>query len=114
MNKTSDKVIVFGSEYVGSGDETLGFAILMNLLETLAKREDRPKAMIFWNTAVKLLAEGSPAVPRLKALEEKGVTILAGRLCVQDLRLTDKIAVGNIATMDEILDFVLHNEVISL
>ena len=112
MNK--DRVIVFGSEYVGSGDETLGFAILMTLLETLATREDRPKALIFWNTAVKLLVEGSPVVPRLKTLEEKGVQILAGKLCLQDLCITDIVAVGKAASMDEILDLILHNEVINL
>lgn len=107
-----DSVIILGSEYVGSGDETLGFAILMELLNSLAKREDRPKTMIFWNTAVKLLAQGSPAVTRLKALEEKGVQILAGRLCLQDLGIVN--AVGKAAGMDEILDLILHNEVINL
>lgn len=110
MNK--DRVIVFGSEYVGSGDETLGFAILMTLLETIATREDRPKALIFWNTAVKLLVQGSPAITRLKVLEEKGVIILAGRLCLQDLGIVN--AVGKAASMDEILDLILHNEVINL
>lgn len=109
-----ERVIVFGSEYVGSGDETLGFAILMTLLETLATRDDRPKALIFWNTAVKLLIEGSPAVSRLKTLEEKGVRILAGKLCLQDLCITDAVAVGKAASMDEILDLILHNEVITL
>jgi len=114
MDDRKDKVIILGSEYIGHGDETLGFAILMNLFEALAKREDRPKALIFWNTAVKLLEEGSPAVPHLKVLEEKGVTILAGKLCVEDLCIGDRIAVGKIATMDEILDCMLHNEVISV
>ncbi len=110
MNKNS--VIIFGSEYVGSGDETLGFAILMELLNALTKREDLPKAMIFWNTAVRLLEQGSPAVPRLKALEEKGVQILAGRLCLQDLGIVNEV--GKAAGMDEILDLILHNEVINL
>ena len=114
MAETKDKVIIFGSEYVGQGDEILGFQIMMSLLESLAKREDRPKAIIFWNTAVKLLTEGSPAVPRLKALEEKGVQLLAGRFCLTDLCIADTVAVGKAASMDEILDLMLHNEVINL
>jgi len=113
MNKTKDKVIVFGSEYVGRGDDVLGFEILMTLLDTLIKRDDRPKAMIFWNTAVKLLVEGSPAFPRLKTLEGKGTQILAGKLCLNDLCISETI-VGKPASMDEILDFILNNEVISL
>jgi hypothetical protein len=114
MAETKGKVIIFGSELVGQGDEILGFQIMMALLESLAKREDRPKAMIFWNTAVKLLTEGSPAVPRLKALEEKGVQLLAGRFCLTDLCIADTVAVGKAASMDEILDLMLHNEVINL
>jgi hypothetical protein len=108
------KVILIGSETVGRGDETLGFEILMSLLESLGHRPDKPVAIIFWNTAVNLLAEGSPTVARLKVLEKEGVQILAGRFCLTDLCIADRVAVGKAASMDEILDFLLHNEVISL
>jgi len=114
MDKTKGKVIILGSEYVGRGDDILGFEILMTLLDAIAKREDRPKAIIFWNTAVNLLVQGSPAVSRLKVLEEKGVIILAGRFCLTDLCISDTVAVGKAASMDEILDLMLNNEVINL
>jgi len=113
MDKTKDKVIVFGSEYVGRGDDILGFEIMITLLDSLVKRDDRPKAMVFWNSAVKLLVEGSPAFPRLTALEEKGVQILAGKLCLNNLCISEKI-VGKPSSMDEILDLILHSEVITL
>ena len=114
MDTSRGKVIVFGSEIVGQGDEILGFEIMMTLLDSLAKRDDRPRAIIFWNTGVKLLIQGSPVVPRLKALEEKGVQILAGKFCLTDLCIADTVAVGKPASMDEILDLMLHNEVINL
>ena len=50
MDTSRGKVIVFGSEIVGQGDEILGFEIMMTLLDSLAKRDDRPRAIIFWNT----------------------------------------------------------------
>jgi hypothetical protein len=50
----------------------------------------------------------------LKRLEEKGIKLLAGQLCVRELELMDKIAVGKMATMDEILDLILHHEVLAL
>ena len=112
--KMKSKVLLLGSEGCGYGDNDLAFEILATLLEKLAKRKDAPTTIICWNTAVKLLAEGSPLLPRLKQLEEKGVNILAGQLCVSQLGLTDKIAVGKAANMDEILDLILHNDVISL
>ena len=114
MGESEGKVLLLGSEGCGYGDAALGFEILVSLLETLPQREDRPVAIICWNTAVKLLAEGSPLLARLRRLEEKGVNILAGQLCVRELELTDKIAVGKPATMGEILDLMLHNDVISL
>ena len=114
MSKLKDKVIVLGSETIGRGDETLGFEILVNLLETLSKRDDGPAAIICWNTAVKLMAEGSPLLVHWKRLEEKGIKLLAGQLCVRELKLINKIAVGRLVTMDEILDLILHHEVLSL
>jgi hypothetical protein len=106
------KAILFGSESIGH-EEDMGFEILVTLLDSLIKREDRPGAMVFWNTSVKLLAADSPVRGRLKALAEKGVDIVAGRFCVQDLCIADQIVVGRVGTMDEILDILLHNEVIS-
>lgn len=114
MNEKKGKVFVFGHEGVGQGDDTMGFEILMTLLDALAKREERRAAIIFWNMAVQLLVAGSPAVGRLKALEEKGVTILAGRSCLHDLCIADRVAVGKAAGMDEILDFMFGHEVINL
>jgi hypothetical protein len=114
MEEKRGKAILMGSEFVGRGDDTLGFEILMSLLDSLSRRDDRPEAIIFWNTAVNLLTEGSPVAARLKALEEGGVTILAGRLCVSELCIADRVVVGKSASMDEILDFLLHYEVISL
>ena len=113
LNEPKRKVLILGSEGIGLGDETLGFEILVNLLVTLSKRDDGPIAIICWNTAVKLLAEGSALLIHLKRLEEKGINILAGQLCVRELELMDKIAVGRLATMDEILDLILHNDILA-
>ena len=108
------KVFLLGKESVGDGDETMGFEILMTLLDGLAKRPDKPVAIVFWNMAVQLLVTGSPAVSRLKVLEDQGVKIVAGRFCLQDLCIADTVAVGKGAGMDEILDLLMSHEVISL
>jgi hypothetical protein len=114
MAELKGKVLLLDSEGCGTADADLGFEILMQLFEALPKREDRPSAIVFWNTAVKLLASDSPLLPHLRRLEEKGTKLLAGKLCVSELELTDKIAIGRIASIDDILDVILHNDVISL
>jgi hypothetical protein len=114
MSGPKDKVILLGSEGIGGGDDILGYEILLAMAEALSKRDHGLKAIVCWNTAVKLLAEGSPLIPHLKRLEKKGVTILAGQLCVRELGLMGKIAAGKMAAMDTILDVILNNSVISL
>ena len=108
------KVILLNSEYIGQGDKTLGFEILMTLLNSLLKRNDKPEAIILWNTGVKLMTSASPASELLRGLELAGVKILGGVLCLNDLCIADAVAVGQAVTMDDILDLLLHNEVISL
>ncbi|MEW6375631.1 MAG: hypothetical protein AB1502_07555 [Thermodesulfobacteriota bacterium] len=114
MEKEKGKVFLLGAESIGRGDDNLGYQILITMLDSLGRRKDRPSAIICWNTAVKLVAEGSPLVPHFKGLEEKGVDILLGKLCIKEYDLTGKIAVGREATMDEILDLILHREVVNL
>jgi len=84
------------------------------MLKTLPERQDKPMAIICWNTAVNLLAEGSPLIPHFKRLEEQGVDVLAGTLCVQELGLMEKMAAGKLASMDDILDLMLNNDVVNL
>jgi len=108
------KVLLFSREGCGTGDNDIGFSILMQLLEALPGRNDKPVAIVMWNTAVNLMTGNSPALSRLKKIEDKGVPILAGKLCVNELGIADKIAVGKIAGIDEILDVFFQNEVISL
>lgn len=108
------KVLLIGSESFGRGDEILGLEIMVNFLKALLDRKDRPQVIIFWNTGVKLLVEDSPIISYLRALEEKGVKLLAGQLCVNELGLSGKIALGKVASINEILDLILNNDVLAL
>jgi len=114
MAESKKKVFLLGSEGCGSGDPDLGYEIMTVVLGALAAREDRPAAIVCWNTAVKLLAEGSPLVPQIKALELKGTKVLAGQLCVNALGLEGKLAAGEAATLGQIFDLILHEDVVSL
>ena len=114
MIKPKGKVFLLGSEAIGRGDDNIGYQILVTMLESLENREDGPFAFIFWNTAVRLLADDSPLIPHFKRLEEKGINILLGKSCVGECELTGRIAIGRQATMDEILDLILNNEVVNL
>ena len=107
------KVFLFGREGISGEDETLGFEIFITMIDSLASREELPAALVFWNTAVRLLTDRSPVLKKLKALEEKGVALVAGKLCLSELEIP-KLAVGRAGTMDEILDLFQKYGVVSL
>jgi hypothetical protein len=114
MDEIKGKALLLNSESCGTANSELGYLILMQLLESLAEREDRPAVIILWNTAVKLLTANSPVLSKFKRLEERGVNIIAGRLCITELGIADNIAVGKTVGMGEILDIILHYDVVSL
>ena len=107
------KVFVLGREGISGEDETLGFEILMAMVRSLSSREELPAAIVFWNTAVRLLTDASPVLEQLKALEEKGVALVAGKLCLSELEITN-LSVGKAGTMDDILDLFNKYGVVSL
>ncbi len=107
------KVFLFDREGISGEDETLGFEILVTMLKSMANRRELPAALVFWNTAVKLLTKSSPILRHLVTLEEKGVPLLAGKLCLQELNITE-LGAGRSAGMDEILDLFDKHAVVSL
>ncbi len=113
MAQINNKVLLFNSEACGYGDADLGFEILVSFFHSLTNSDYLPGTMIFWNTSVNLLVANSPVLPQLKMLEEKGVKIAAGKLCVSELCLSEQLAVGKIVSMQEIIDLLMNHEVIN-
>src|SRR4030042_6045560 len=95
----SSKVILIQSEVLGRGDDDLGMMLMANFLRLLGESKDKPKSLLFWNTGVRLVAEGSWALTHLKKLEEQGVEILACTTCLEYFDLTDKLKVGKPTNM---------------
>ena len=96
-------VVVVSADTMGRGDDTLGAKLLGNFLRTLAAVEDHPEAIVFYNGAVKLLAPGSAALDALQQLDDAGVELLACVTCLEHFGLTDRIAIGQVSNMREIV-----------
>jgi selenium metabolism protein YedF len=110
----SSKVFLIQGETLGRGDDVLGQLIMSNFLRLLAESPDKPKSLLFWNTGVKLVAEGSWALAHLKKLEEQGVEILACRTCLEYFDLTDKLKVGKPTNMLKTIDSLLNSDIVCL
>ncbi|MFC1893510.1 hypothetical protein ACFLYR_05720, partial [Chloroflexota bacterium] len=73
------------------GDDKLGSILMASYLRLLGEREDKPKSIIFWNTGVNLVCEGSQVLKHIQKLESAGVEILACTTCLEYFDLIDKL-----------------------
>jgi selenium metabolism protein YedF len=96
-------VFAIHAETMGRGDDALGTKLMGSFLRTLATLEAKPDAIVFYNAAVGLLAEGSPHLEALDALHAAGVDLLACVTCLEHYALTRRMAVGTVSNMREIV-----------
>jgi selenium metabolism protein YedF len=108
------KIFLIQSEGLGRGDEQLGSILMINFLQFLGESQDKPSGMIFLNTGVRLLCQGSKVLEPLKRLEKQGVELLACTTCLEYFELTDNLAVGKPTTMVKTIQAMLDSDVVSL
>ncbi len=100
-------VLTIPSEVMGRGDEVLGQILIRSFFHTLGEVEPRPETIIFFNSGVKLVVNGSPVVDDLDELCGRGVEILACGTCLGHYELKDRVAVGEISNMYTIAETLL-------
>lgn len=75
-------------------------------INSLAESEVLPQNLMFINSGVKLTCEGSDVLESLQAMKEKGVNIFSCGLCLDFYNIKDKIKVGEIGNMYQIIDIM--------
>ena len=110
----SSKVILIQSEGLGRGEEQLGKLLIANFLRLLGESEKKPGTLVFWNTGVRLVCEGSPVLDHLKRLEQQGVEILACTTCLEYLDLKNKLKIGQPTTMVKSIQSMLSSDIVCL
>jgi selenium metabolism protein YedF len=101
-------VLVVASQYMGQGEhEELGTILARAFFHTLGEVEPLPDTIIFFNSGVKLVTEGSPILEDLDALCGTGIEIVACGTCLEYYGLKDKLAVGEISNMYTIAEIML-------
>lgn len=103
----AETVVIVPGDTMGRGDDALGATILGGFLRTLAAVEPKPDAVVFYNAAVRLLAPESPHLEALHALDDAGVDLLACVTCLEHFKLTERLAVGQVSNMREIVQRTL-------
>lgn len=97
------KTLVFiPTDTLGRGDESLGAKLMSNFLGALPEMGHDLWRVILVNGGVKLSAEG-PALEKLQALEQAGVSILVCGTCLDHYGLLEKKRVGSTTNMLDIV-----------
>ncbi|GAK53537.1 SirA-like protein [Candidatus Moduliflexus flocculans] len=108
-------VLVIPDERMGRGEPELGDILIRAFFHTLSEVSPMPDTIIFFNSGVKLVAEGSQVVDDLIALRDAGVEILACGTCLGFYALKESVKVGEISNMYTIAETMLRaGKVISL
>ena len=97
------KTIIVNSEYFGRGDDTLGTQLMGSFLRKLWASDQKPARIVFYNSGVKLLSDGSPVLDALHGLHDGGVDLIACGTCVTFYELGGKMAIGRVSDMNEIV-----------
>ncbi len=103
-------LIFINSNALGKGSDELGEALLKTFLNTLTESENKPDKLVFMNSGVKMVTKDSDALESLRRVESEGVEIVACGTCLDYFSLKDKVGVGKISNMYDILDSMLEAE----
>ena len=101
------QVLVISQDVMGKGDDELGRILMKSFFHTLAETRPVPDTIIFFNSGVKLLVDGSEAIDDIKLLEQTGVAILACGTCLDYFKLKDRLIAGSISNMYDIKELML-------
>ncbi len=96
-------MVLITSTHMGHGDDGLGDMLMFNFIKTLKEMGPDLWRVVFVNSGVSFTAEGSEAVPILQELAGEEVQILACGACLAYFHILDKIQVGEVTNMLEIV-----------
>lgn len=103
-NSKKNRVVVISADHMGEGAEDLGKTLLKGFIYAVSQQEELPKTMLFYNGGAAITCEGSASLEDLKSMEAQGVEILTCGTCLNFYGLSEKLAVGGVTNMYDIVE----------
>lgn len=102
--KKKGMVVVLSANVMGTGDEKFGKSLMKAFVFALTKQDSLPETILCYNTGAYLSIEGADTLEDLKLLEAEGVKILTCGTCLDFYGIKEKLAVGSVTNMYEIVE----------
>lgn len=100
----SETVLLITRNGMGDAEPELQQKLIVNYLRLLDQNQILPAAICFYANGVYLAVEGSPVLDSLSSLESKGVRLILCSTCLNYYRLTEKVKVGIVGGMTDIIE----------
>ena len=97
-------LVVLSGNVMGTGDAKLGTSLMKAFVFAPTKQDQLPDTILCYNTGAYLTCEGADTLEDLKLLESEGVTILTCGTCLDFYGLKEKLAVGGVTNMYDIVE----------
>ncbi len=97
-------VVAVTSATMGTGSDELGAALMKAFLYALSQQDELPGTILFYNGGAHLTCEGSASLEDLQNMEAQGVEILTCGTCLNYYGLTDKLQIGGVTNMYDIVE----------
>ena len=98
--------VLVAGKTLGREDKELGEVLIKGFLGTLSKLETPPAVLALMNEGVKLALPDASTCDHLKDLERAGTKILVCGTCSNHFGVTERVGVGTVSNMFEILEAV--------
>lgn len=97
-------LVILSANEMGSGDAKLGTSLMKAFVFAIMKQDKLPETIICYNSGAYLTCEDADTLEDLKQLESEGVQILTCGTCLDFYQLKDKLAVGSVTNMYDIVE----------
>lgn len=96
-------VILFTRNGLGDAPAELQQGLVTKFLTLTLESGELPGKILFYTEGVRLVCEGSAVISQLKEMEKRGVELVICQTCLNFFNLTDKVQVGIVGGMGDIL-----------
>lgn len=103
-SRLNPTVLLLTHNGMGRADTELQHKLAGTYFGLLAENGVLPGVICFYTDGVRLVCEGSPVLDELRALEEKGVRLIVCGTCLNHFGLADKVRVGIVGGMTDIIE----------
>ena len=103
-DRRGDTIVVVSSATMGVGNDELGKVLMKGFIYAVSQLEELPKAVLFYNGGAMVTTEGSASLEDLRSMEAQGVTIQTCGTCLDYYGLKEKLQVGTITNMYDIVE----------